>query len=61
MRIDVVGAVLRVVFQNEDGGLRPELGMANALDNAAQGGVVLGDVGARRPLAPRRALGVIVG
>ena len=42
MGVDVVGAVLGVVFQHEDGRLRPELAVADRLDDAAQGQVVVG-------------------
>ena len=37
MRVDVVAPVLRVVLDDEDGHLRPELRVGEGLDDAAEG------------------------
>ena len=61
MGVDVVGAVLGVIFQHENGGLRPELAVADRFDHASQRQIVIGQIGDRRwrsDLCPRR---VIVG
>ena len=43
VRVDVVGAVLRVVLEHEDRGLGPEPAVRDRLDHAAERVVVLGD------------------
>ena len=48
MGVDVVGAVLGVVFQHEDGRLRPELAVADRFDDATQRQVVVGQISDRR-------------
>ena len=61
MRVHVIGAVLRVVFQDEDGRRRPEGRTTEGLDNASKRQVVVGHVGAWRGRAGPGARGVIVG
>ena len=46
MGIHVIGAVLGVVLDDEDGGVLPELALAHRLDHAAQRQIVVGDHGA---------------
>ena len=48
MGVHVVRAVLGVVFQDENGGLRPELAVADRLDQRPKRQVVVGHVGGRR-------------
>ena len=60
MRIDVVGAVLRVVLDDEDRGLRPELRVRHGLDDLAEGEVVVGDLCSRGGPAGAGAAGVVV-
>ena len=60
MRIDVIGAVLRVVFNHEDCGVLPELRFADSIDEQPECEVVLGDHRGRRRLADPRAGGVVV-
>ena len=59
--VDVVEAGLRVVFDDEDARLRPELAVADGFDDAAEGEVVIGDCGFGRLHAGARAGGVVVG
>ena len=59
--VDVVGAVLGVVLDHEDGHLLPEPALAQPLDHPAERQVVVGEVGRRGRLAGRRARGVVVG
>ena len=61
MAIDVVPAVLRVVFVDEHGGGGPELAAADGLDDAAEGEVVVGEHGAGGGVILRDAVGVVVG
>ena len=61
MRIDVIGAVLRVVFDDEDGGVVPVRAVGDGIDHAAERQIVVGDRGLRRGLAGTRASGVVVG
>ncbi len=61
MGVDVVRAVLGVVFDDEDGGLGPELGLADGFDDAPEGEVVVGDHGAGGAFAGGGAVGVVVG
>ena len=51
VRVDVVGAVLRVVLEHEDRRLRPEPAVRDRLHHAAEREVVLGDHRARRARA----------
>ena len=60
VRIHVVGAVLRVVLQHEDGGARPEAALRNRLHQHPQRVVVIGGHGEGGELACLRAVGVIV-
>src|SRR4029077_19886814 len=53
MTVDVVDAVLRVVFFEEDGRRGPHIAVADVVDNAANGQVVIGLFGVRG----RRAAG----
>src|SRR5205823_1850548 len=57
--VDVVGAVLGVVFDDEDGHFGPEFTVAGGFDDAADGEVVAGDAGIRRVGAGGRAFSVI--
>ena len=45
--VDVVGAVLGVVLDDEDGHLIPETAVAGGFDDAAEAEVVAGDAGVR--------------
>ncbi len=60
VRVDMVGAVLGVVFQDENGGLRPELRLRDRLHQQPERVVVVGDGGLRSDLAGADARGVIV-
>ena len=42
--VHVVGAILRIVFHDENRGLRPELRMADGFDNLAQREIVVRDI-----------------
>ncbi len=59
MRVDVIGPILRVILEYEDGGLRPELGMADALDDPTQRQIVIGNTSTWRSLAQAHAIGMI--
>ena len=48
MGVNVVRAVLGVVFQHENCRVLPELAVADRLDHSAQGQVVIGKIGRRR-------------
>src|SRR6266436_5657918 len=61
MRVDMIGAVLRVVFDDEDGGVVPVGTMRNGVDYAAEREIVIRDRGLRSWLARTRASGVVVG
>src|SRR5262249_51797393 len=58
--VHVVGPVLGVVLDHEDGGLRPVLALRHRLDQPAQGQVVAADTRLRRERARRRAGGVVL-
>ena len=60
MGIDMIGAVLRVVFEDEDGGVVPVGAMRNGIDYAAEREIVIGDRSLRSWLASARASGVVV-
>ena len=60
MRVDVIAAILRIVFDDEDRGLAPELAFRNRLDDHADAGVIVGHEGFRRNLSGSRSIGVIV-
>src|SRR5258708_7473716 len=61
MGVDVVAAVLGVVFQDEDGGVVPVGAVRDSVDYAAQGQIVVGDRGLGARAIRSRAAGVIVG
>src|ERR1019366_1089578 len=61
MSVNVVGAVLRIVFDDEDGGVVPVGTVGDGVDDAADRQIVVGDRGLRRGLAGTRASSVIVG
>ena len=63
MGVDVVGAVLGVVFDDEEGGLGPEFRVADGLDELAEGEVVIGHQGGGGELAGggRRGCGRLAG
>src|SRR5216684_4664302 len=61
MGIDVIGAVLRVVFEDEDGGIVPVGTMRNGIDDPAEREIVIGDRRLRSWLAGTRASGVVIG
>ena len=54
MRVHVVGTVLGVILDDEDGGLRPEYRMADGLDEPAQRKVIVRDQRPGRVPAPAR-------
>ena len=58
--VDVVGAVLGVVLDDEDRRLGPGLAVRDRLDEPAQGQVVAGDAGLGRERAGRGAGGVVL-
>ena len=57
----MVGAILGVVFHDEQGGILPELALAECLDDASQSQIIVGHHGGRRRFADPRAGGVVVG
>src|ERR1700726_828043 len=61
MGIDVVGAILRVVSEHEDGSIVPVRTVGNGVDYAAEREIVVGDRGVWSWLAGTRASGVVVG
>src|ERR1035437_10586989 len=61
MGIDVIGAVLRVVLDHEDGSVVPVRTMGDGIDHTAKRQVVIGYRGLRRRLAGTRTAGVVVG
>lgn len=61
MRIDVVGSVLRIIFQNEDRRIVPVRAMRDSLHDTPDREIVIGDRRSRRGLADARSAGVIVG
>src|SRR5229473_1552910 len=61
MGVDVVAAVLGVVFEDEDGGVIPVGAVRDGVDYAAQGQIVVGDRGLGARAIRSRAAGVIVG
>src|SRR6185437_17075087 len=60
-RVDVIAAVLRVIFEEEDGGVIPVRRVRDGFDEAANGEVIVGDGGFGRGAAGPGAGGVIVG
>ncbi len=61
MGIDVIGAVLGVVFENEDGGVVPIRAVGDGVDDPTEGEVVIGDRGGGAGVERTSAAGVIVG
>ncbi len=61
MGVDVVAAVLGVVFEDEDGGVVPVGAVRDGVDHSAQGQIVVGDRGLGARAIRSRAAGVIVG
>ena len=61
MRVNVVGAILGVVFQNKDRGVIPIGAVRNGIDHAAERQVIVGNGGGRARQLGTRAAGVIVG
>ena len=61
MRVHVVGAVLGIVFEDEEGRVVPEGRVRDSIDGAADGQVVVGNGGLGRGSAGPRARGVVVG
>ena len=43
MGVDVIGAVLRIVFENEDGSIVPVRTVGNAVNDAAEREIVIGN------------------
>ena len=60
MRIHVIGAVLGVVFQNENCGAGPETRFGDPFHQLAHGVIVIGGSGERSDLAGGGARGVVV-
>src|ERR1700733_5017991 len=61
MSVNMIGSVLRVVLQNEDGRVVPIGAVRNGIDDAAYSQVIVRHRGLRRGLRGTRASGVIVG
>src|SRR5579872_2181073 len=61
MRIHVIGAVLSVIFDDENGGVIPVRTVRNSLDDAAHGKVVVGNAGGGLALPGAGCGGVVVG
>src|SRR5579872_255790 len=59
MRVDVIGAVLRIILHNENGRLLPESRTADGLNNLAQSKIVIGNVGGGRIGSGQQTLCVI--
>ena len=58
--IDVVGAVLGVVFEDEDGGVVPVRAMRNGIGDAADGEIIIGNGSGGTGLAFLAAGGVVI-
>ena len=61
MSVDMVGAVLGIVFENEDGSVFPVGAVRDSIDQAADGEIVIGHRGLWSGHAGSSAGGVIVG
>src|SRR5581483_11623656 len=61
VRIDVVGAVLSVVFENQNSGVVPIGAVRNGLDDTAYGEIVIGDRGRRGRQALAEPGSMVVG
>src|ERR1700728_3902652 len=59
MGVDVVRAILRVVFEDKDGGVIPVRTMRNSIHNAAESVIVVGH-GSRRARKVRRRAACVV-
>src|SRR5262249_836694 len=55
----MIGAILRIVFENEDRAVPPESGLRDRLHNHAQSMIVVGDWSERRQLAALRSLSMV--
>src|SRR5258708_34688252 len=60
MSVDVIGAILRVVFDHKDGGVIPVDAVGNGIDDATHREIIVGDRRQRSWLAGARASGVVV-
>ena len=56
----MVRSILRVIFNHENRGLRPEFGAAHGLDQLPKRQVIIGDQRGGSAFAPRRAGRVII-
>jgi len=61
MGVDVVGAILRVVFDHEDGGVIPIRAVGDGIDNPPKREIIIGDGCGRRRLPFCGAESVIIG
>src|SRR5215472_14411421 len=61
MGVDVIRTILSVVFEHKNGCVIPVWAVGDGVDDAAQGQIVVGDVGGRPGAVGTRAAGVIVG
>ena len=59
--VDVVGSILGVIFEDEDGGFRPDGTMGDMLDQFAEGQVVVGYLGDRAISAFMETTGMVIG
>src|SRR5450755_2454527 len=60
MRVDMVGAILRIVFNHEDGGVLPIGAVRNGIDNASDREIVIGYRSLWRGLSGTRASGMVI-
>ena len=51
--VHVVRTVLRIIFDDEDCGLRPELRVADGFDDLAEGKIIVGDISGGGAMAAR--------
>src|SRR5206468_3928710 len=61
MRIDVVGAILRVIFEDEDGSVIPVRAVRDGVDDTAKRQIIVGYVGGGTGAVGARASGMVVG
>src|SRR5579864_9027928 len=61
MRVDVVSAILRVVFENKNGSVIPIWAVRNRIDDASESQVIVGYVGCRARTIGARSSGMVVG
>ena len=57
----MVGAVLRVVFEDEESGVVPIRGVRHGIDDAADGEIIVGNRCRRSGLALGEARGMVIG